>query len=358
MEILDRVYFIIPNWKWLALVAGLILLWVLRPAIQMFAARFKKIVQTWQTESSRFISHFLTLEIERPLGGLITFGLAQVLIDALTLPEKLTKYLFALVSLGMAFYAIYLCYLAVDAVGMKVRDWAEKTPGTMDDQLVPFATKSLKVLVVVLGVLVFLQNMGFNVVSLLAGLSLGGLALALAAQETFANLFGSITIFFDNPFKVGDHIKVGDSEGIVEDIGFRSTRLRSFYNSLITIPNSVVAKEKIDNLGVRPARRVRFVLGLEYGTSIEKIEKFCDHLAYFLKNSEKIDPSTVSVHFSGLGSTSLDVIVIFHINTSEISIEFSETQKVNLEIIKIAKESGVEFAFPTQTVYFRNQVIQ
>ncbi len=253
----------------------------------------------------------------------------------------------------MAIWVIRLLYYAVDGLTAVFAQLALKTESTYDDQLVPFASKTLKVLVVVLGFLIVVQSFGLNVMSLLAGLGLGGLALALAAPDTAANLFGSITILFDNPFKIGDWVKVKDMEGTVEEIGFRSTRIRTFYNSLITIPNAMMAKETIDNMGVRPFRRIRQVLGVTYETESEKIEQFCEQIRYLLKQHSKVNPETVIVYFNNCNASSLDILVNFHLQVFTGPEELETQQQIFLEILKLAAKMKVDFAYPTQTVYHK-----
>ncbi|MEN0057381.1 MAG: mechanosensitive ion channel family protein, partial [Bdellovibrio sp.] len=274
--------------------------------------------------------------------------------DTVALNGKFNIYYEHLLRGILAFYIIRLIYHAVDALQSVFMDMALKTESTYDDQLVPFGSKALKVLVVVLGVLIVLQSFGLNVMSLLAGLGLGGLALALAAQDTAANLFGSITILFDHPFKVGDLIKMKDIEGTVEEIGFRSTRVRTAHNSLITIPNAMMAKETIDNMGVRPYRRVRQSLGLTYETPPEKIEQFCEHLRYTITQHPRVNPETVMVYFNNYNQSSLDVLVNFHLQVFTGAEELEHQQQIFLEIMKIAQKMKVNFAYPTQTVYQTN----
>ncbi len=352
MEILEQTFFAMPNWKWIILTSILFGGWVLRPFIRSFILRLKAIPKNWPQVQNHFWGHLLELPIQQPLSGAAVALFWIIAIDALQPPDGLKKYFLILGHLWLAFSLILFAVMMVDAIGMLLVAWARKSESAFDDQLVPFAMKGLKILVVILGILILLQNLGVNVVSILAGLSLGGLALALAAQDTFANLFGSITIFFDSPFKVGDQIKITDTEGVVEEIGFRSTRIRTAYNSLVTLPNAVVAKEKIDNLGARPARRVARTLGLAYQTTPEKIQAFCSGLEFYLKNDPQIISETVQVYFTNFGSSTLDVMLSFHILTVDLEKELKVTEQVNLEIWSLAQNLGVEFAFPSQTLYF------
>lgn len=316
---------------------------------------FQKLKKTLPSshDHKNFWSYWRDLKTDKPSVEIFWSLLGIFVIHALNLPATLEKYLIIVLQLNLSFYLIQLIYISVDAFGMLLKDWAAKTETTLDDQLAPFATKTLKVLSIVLGTLIVMQNFGINVMSILAGLGLGGLALALAAQDTAANLFGSITILFDNPFKIGDHIKIGDSEGIVEEIGFRSTRIRTFYNSLVTIPNSTVAKEKIDNMGERPHRRIRQSLGIHYDTPVEKILQFCEGIRYIILQDDKVQRETVTVHFNNYNASTLDVLVSFHLTISDTAEELKRQEVIFCDILRLAKKMGVEFAYPTQTIYLQ-----
>ncbi len=350
--LLKHTVLIMANWKWIALAAFLIIGIFLRPVLQFVLKEFKKHNPWGKRFPKSFISYLFKLQIERPIAwvliGLLWFACG----DTIELTGKFQTYYEHFLKAFIAIHVIRLIYYAVDALGSVFADIAAKTESTMDDQLVPFASKILKVLVVVLGFLTVLQSFGLNVMSLLAGLGLGGLALALAAQDTAANLFGSVTILVDNPCKIGDWVKVKDVEGTVEEIGFRSTRIRTFYNSVITIPNGTMAKETIDNMGVRPARRIRQILGLTYETPIEKIEEFCDRIRYLIVQDAKVIPDTVTVAFNNFNASTLDVLVNFHLQVFTGPEELAHQQRIFLEILKIAAEMKVDFAYPTRTIYY------
>lgn len=350
-DLLVDVWFFIPNWQWLVLIGASLLSLILRPFLQFGLKKLKK-KSPWRKEDGSFLGFFREEPSEGAASWIVVGLIWLLILDLMQLPAPMDRALTLFTKVVLAVHLIRFVYLAVDALGEVFRSKASKTETSLDDQLAPFATKSLKILVVVLGVLLALQNFGFNVVGLLAGLGLGGLALALAAQDTAANLFGSVTILLDAPFKVGDWIKIGDTEGIVEEVGFRSTRIRTFYNSLVTLPNSVVAKERIDNMGVRTARRVRQVLGIQYDTPPERVAEFVDAIRYGLLQEPQIDRERVSVTFVGFNASSLDILVNFHLlGINSIAEEHALTQKMYLEFLKIAKEHGVSFAFPTQTLF-------
>lgn len=347
-ELGKETWFLMPNWKWIALVVALIFGLAAQKLLKLFFAKLKTQKQFHQMHP--ILHYFLGLQVETALSWIAVTALWHGILAGLEFHGGLEKQLSNLLQLIQWFYLIRVAYLGVEALGLWINDVVAKTENTLDDQLAPLATKTLKVFVVVFGVLIMLQGFGFNVMSLLAGLGLGGLALALAAQDTAANVFGSITIILDRPFQVGDWIKVGDTEGNVEEIGFRSTRIRTFYQSLITVPNSVMAKEKIDNMGARGKRRIRHNLGLTYDTTPEKLQKFMDAVKYHLTQHADIDKEDIRVVFNQMGDFSLQVLVQFFIVTEDALEELELQQEILMDFMRIAKQTEVDFAFPTQTI--------
>lgn len=353
---LDSVIFLMPNWKWLVLAIIIFGGLMCRPFLQSTIKKLRRKSPLTKNESKTFWSYLVRLDTDSAVSWVTLTLVWLFLIDGLQIHQGWDKYLTGIFKILFAFNLIRFVYTAIDAVGSLMIDVAAKSETSLDDQLAPFAAKSLKILVIILGVLISLQNFGVNVMSLLAGLGLGGLALALAAQDTVANLFGSITILLDAPFKIGDHVKVTDVEGTVEEVGFRSTRIRTTNNSLVVIPNSIVAKEKVENLAERKLRQIRQVLGLHYDTSPEKITHFCDGVKYLLKSEPLVIPDTIVVSFNNYNASTLDVIVRFQLQTIDAKIELETTQKLFLEIWKTAKTLEVEFAYPTQTIYLPKMV--
>ena len=246
---------------------------------------------------------------------------------------------------------VWAVYRMVDVFAAWLGHRATLTDSKLDDQLVPLVRKSLKVIVVIMGGLFILQNLNVNVASLLAGLGIGGLAFALAAKDTLANFFGSIMIFSDRPFQVGDWVKIGDAEGIVEEVGFRSSRIRTFYNSLLTIPNGKIVDTVVDNYGARVYRRVFTTLNLTYDTTPEQMQAFVEGVRAILRANPHTRKDYYEVHMSGFGAHSLDVMLYFFFKVSSWSDELRERHNVFLEVMRLASEIGVSFAFPTQTLF-------
>lgn len=342
-------WFLMPNWKWIGLAAALFLGFFLLALLSPLLSGLRKALQS-RAQSPGFPFFVFDQPIHRPLSWLIVAALWIVAWNALGLPETMESILRVCSQLILAIAIIRLLYMMVEAGGRKLSVYVQKTPNTLDDQLVPFATKSLKILIIVLGVLIMLQNFGVNVTSLLAGLGIGGLAIAFAAQETVANLFGSITIITDRPFQVGDQIKVTDTEGTVEEVGFRSTRIRTAYQSVVSVPNSIMAKEKVDNLGVRPRRRIRHVLGLTYDATPDQIKAFTEKVRYMLAQHRMVYKDDVLVVFNGFGESSLNVLLNCFVVAKTFHDENEVQQEILFEIMQIAKEVGVDFAFPTRTL--------
>jgi len=348
---LNETYLTIATWKWLVLL-GVFAFGIIFFSAFKFAARKLKELPYFKNKPDSFIYHYSKMPLENGIAWIVISMLWLFTLDSLALPVRFDKYLTVIVKIVFSVNALRLAYLAMDALGEVLKSYTAKTPSTIDDYLAPMAVKTAKVFVIILGVLIVLQNFGVNVMSLLAGLGLGGLALALAAQDAAANLIGSVMILLDRPFSIGDAVKVNDIEGNIESIGFRSTRIRTTYNSLVTIPNSTMAKEKIDNMGVRPYRRVRQVLGLHYDTPPALIEQFCVRVKYLISQESAVAQDTIQVAFNGFADSTLNVLVNFHLAVFDVQEELTRQQRIFCEILEAAKEMGVVFAYPTQTVYY------
>ncbi len=217
--------------------------------------------------------------------------------------------------------------------------------------MVPVARKIVKALIVAIVVIFALQNMGMDVGSLLAGLGIGGLAFALAAKTTLENLLGGITIAFDRPFKVGDYIKVGSLSGTVEDLGLRSTRIRTPNRTIITVPNGQIVDSKVENYA--PRDRMRFVgtFGVQYDTSPDQIRFIIDEFKRYLVGHERLYPEDWRVRFVGFGDSSQDIEVIFYIVTSSFGEYTGIREGILFDLGEIISRAGAEFAYPSQTVY-------
>jgi MscS family membrane protein len=305
------------------------------------------------------LDDMLLTAIKNPISYLILLQGFYLAILSLQLPEKIG--LFDIISivksiyiLAISFIMLYFIFKVIDIIAYYLYKQSKKTESTLDDQLVPLIVKSLRILVVTLGILFILQNFGYNITSLLAGLGIGGLAFALAAQNTVSNLFGSITIFSDKPFQLGDWISVGDIEGTVEDVGFRTTRVRRFDQALVTVPNSQFINTGIINYSAMKKRRINFFLGISYGTSVSKVKQVVAGIKKIIEDDIKFDHSFYMVEFTEFGAYSLNIFIYCFTKTTDWAESLAIREEFNLKIMQLLEELGVEIAFPSQTIYLKS----
>ncbi len=302
------------------------------------------------------LDDLLSNAIKSPLSYLILLQGFYIAILSLQLPEKIgqfdiTSIVHAIYILAISFIMLYFIFKIIDIIAYYLYNEAKKTESTLDDQLVPLLVPGFRILVVTIGILFILQNFGYNVTSMLAGLGIGGLAFALAAQNSVSNLFGSITIFSDKPFQLGDWISVGDIEGTVEDVGFRTTRVRRFDQALVTVPNSKFINTGIINYSAMKKRRINFYLGITYGTSMSKVKEVVAGIKKIIEEDEKFDHSFYMVRFTEFGAYSLNICIYCFTKTIDWAESLAVREEFNLKIMQLLEELGVEIAFPSQMIY-------
>ena len=244
----------------------------------------------------------------------------------------------------------WLVVLIVNQIPEGIISSRHLIPRGVDSQLMRLGFRLLSFTMLAALVIQGAAELGFPAYSVITGLGVGGLAVALAARDTLANFLGSIIIMWDRPYQIGDWIVVGDKEGMVEDIGFRSTRIRSFYDSQLSIPNSDTVNATVDNMGRRKYRRIRTFVSVTYDTPAEKIEAFLEGI----KNIIRANPTTRKDYFNvvlhDFGSHSLDIMLYFFVRVADYANELVERQRVLLEVIRLAEAMEIRLAFPTQTV--------
>jgi MscS family membrane protein len=216
----------------------------------------------------------------------------------------------------------------------------------MDEQLIPVVRSSVKILVWVLGLVMALNNAGYDVAALLAGIGIGGLALAMAAKDSVANIFGGITVFADKPFRVGDRIRVQEHDGLVEEVGLRSTRIRTMAGPVVVVPNHKFTDSVLENVSDERARRVRHELGLVYETSPEAIERALHILGNIVdEHQDQLEQERIT-SFIAFKEYSLILLFIYHIRKDA---DIFRTQTIiHLEVMRRFSDAGLEFAYPTQ----------
>ncbi|PZC47572.1 MAG: MscS family membrane protein [Chloroflexi bacterium] len=246
---------------------------------------------------------------------------------------------------------VLLGYRGIDIFSEVLAARAAETETKMDDQLVPVIRTSLRVGVTAMGGLFILSNLDVNVASLIAGVGLLGLAVALAAQDTVKNFLGGLTIFADKPFQIGDWIVIGGVEGTVEEVGLRSTRVRTFHNSVVTVPNYTFTDNNVDNMGARAWRRYSTTLGLSYATTPEQMQAFVEGVRAIIRANPGMRKDYYIVEFKALGASSMDVMLYCFMSAGDWNEEMRIRHVLNLDIVRLAQRLQVQFAFPTQTVH-------
>jgi len=227
---------------------------------------------------------------------------------------------------------------------------AAKTESDLDEQLLPIAGRGGKGGIWILGVIVALNNAGYDVAALIAGLGIGGLALAMAAKDTVSNVFGGFTIFTDRPFALGDRIVISGFDGTVSEIGIRSTRIRKLDGREVTVPNSLFADSPVENVTREPSRKVVLNLGLTYDTKPEQMRRAMDILGEIAETqSESLVGDKTAIGFNAFGDFAMNVLFVYYIAPGG---DILGTQtRINTQILERFNAEGLEFAFPTQTVY-------
>ncbi len=257
-------------------------------------------------------------------------------------------------SLLLAVTIVLATWLGVRIVDRLCKFWeqrAKSTEGTFDDQLVPITRKTAKVFLILTGSVMVAQNLGYSVTSLIAGLGLGGAALAFASKDTVANFFGSIVVFVDRPFQVGDWIEVGSVEGTVETVGLRVTRIRTFANSLITIPNATFTTTAINNWSRMKKRRIKMTIRLTYDTPPGKMREAVQAIRDIIENDDRLHQDFYLVNFHEFSSSSLDIFCYLFTRTTNWAEHMQVREEFMLKIMDAMANLGLSFAFPTQTVH-------
>lgn len=249
---------------------------------------------------------------------------------------------------------VWAAYRFVDLVAAYSSAQARRTSSRLDEVLVPLIRKLLKIVIVAIGLIFIFKSIGVGDTTLnklFAGVGLGGLAFALAAQDTIRNFFGSVTVILDRPFQVGDWVKIANVEGTVESVGLRSSRIRTFYNSQVTVPNSDLISATVDNLGRRQYRRISCKLAVTYSTTPEQLEAFCSGICELIRLHPYTRTDFYQVWVNEFADSSINVLLYCFHEVPDWSTELRERHRLFLDIIRLAKRLNVEFAFPTQTIH-------
>ncbi len=225
-----------------------------------------------------------------------------------------------------------------------------------DQSLSLFASKALRAIIIALALVIVIQEWGYDVSGLIAGLGIGGLALSLAAKDALSNIFGGVIIILDKPFAVGDWILTPSVEGTVEEMSLRSTRVRTFANSLVIVPNAVLSNEAVTNWTRMQKRRITFHLGVTYTTPRHKLQACVNKIRDLLKNHPEVHPDLIMVHFDQFAGSSLDIFIYFFTRTKVWTEFLTVKEDINFKIMEILEKEGVSVAFPSRSIYFESKL--
>ncbi|RLA78926.1 MAG: mechanosensitive ion channel family protein [Epsilonproteobacteria bacterium] len=254
----------------------------------------------------------------------------------------------------ITFVLFWILFRAVDQFSYIFTKFSSKFGKNLSTDIENFIIKFLKVIIIIIAIMTILDSWGINVGAFVASLGLIGMAFALAAKDTAANLFGSLVIFTDKPFNKGDWILTPNVEGTIESIGIRSTRVRTFAQALVSVPNAVIANSAITNWSKMGKRRIKMRLGLTYSTNTSQMENILKELREMLKNHPDVHKKTIMVHFDEFQDSSLSLFCYFFTTTTAWAEYLKVKEDVNLKMMKIIEQNGAGFAFPSQSLYIEN----
>jgi MscS family membrane protein len=311
----------------------------------LFANVIKKLTEKTETNLDDIIVEALEAPLLKLLlvlgiwSGLIFLEL-PTRVDAIT--RDIVDFLFTMLI------AWFLVRLLDGLIDEYIKPLVEASDNDLDDQLLPILQKVCKVLIWGFAVIMSMKHAGYDVGALLAGLGIGGVALAMAAKDTIANMFGGFTILADRPFRMNDRIKVVGYDGHVGEIGLRSTRLKTLEGRTVTIPNSKFSESPVENISWEPSRKVTVELGLTYDTTPQQMEQAMELLRRIARQQAGIEEKTV-LYFSAFAASSLNITFTYFIRKGADVIAVQND--MNMAILRQFNEAGLAFAFPTQTVY-------
>jgi len=249
---------------------------------------------------------------------------------------------------------VMILYRLVDVMAVNSNNLLHLTGMSIEERLLPFIRTAAKVMVVMLGLVIVLQEWNIEVTGLIASLGVIGLAFSLAAKDTVENLFGFTAIVSDNPFQVGDFVVHPDVTGSIEQVGMRSTRVRQLDQGLVTVPNSKMAQAAILNWSRLAKRRYRHTIGVTYSATSADIRELLRQIEAMLLEREHIDPESVLVRFWSFGDSALEILVQAYILLEDFAEAATEQQEIHLAIMDIVEELGMSMAFPSRSVYIEN----
>lgn len=347
-------------WFFLILMMGVVFKRILSKLLALFVFKF------FQKYSKGVGYNKLFLLLKKPLEVLILLLTFYFAFEMLHFPDEWNMVTIEQFGLRLILIRVFQILIVgaftwillrlIDFFGVVFTYRAKQTESKTDDQIVPFVKDMGKVFVIIFSFFFILGTIfQLNIASLIAGLGIGGLAVALAAKESLENLFGSFTIFLDKPFVIGDLIRVGTVEGTVEKIGFRSTRIRTAEKGFVTVPNKKMVDSELDNLSNRTQRRVRFNVGLKYETKGSELKGIIGDIRDYLLLHPAISKTELLVNLHNFDSGSLNILVNCFVNTLDYDIYLATREELNYKVMEIVEKHGSAFSYPVNAVVVKEK---
>jgi MscS family membrane protein len=345
-EYLARTYLGNTLQEWFLALLIILVAVVLAKVVYWF---FKTIARRFTTKTRNKLDDLLIEVIEKPVTFIAIVVGAWYGINTLTISDSVDIWLNRVFHVLIVVTIAWLLTRLFDSFARQyLEPLVADTDTDLDEQLLPIVNKGTKSLIWILAIILALQNAGYDVAALLAGLGIGGLALAMAAKDTVANIFGGFTIFTDKPFTLNDRVQVSGFDGFVREVGLRSSRIETLDGRIVTIPNAKFADTPVENISAEPSRKVVVKLGLVYDTPPDKMELAMSTLKEIGTSNPNLEEKVLTA-FTEFGDFAMDLLFIYFIK-KDADILATQTE-INLAILKRFNDQGLEFAFPTQTLY-------
>ncbi|MAC18451.1 MAG: hypothetical protein CMJ23_02025 [Phycisphaerae bacterium] len=347
--LMQKVVFV-EVWQWFAIAMVILLGLILDLLIRIIGGRLlrplmRRLHEDVEDQSMRRAVRGFGL-VGSTMTWFLFIPLLQLPLVAFAILQPASRFTFVL--------ALFWCgWRSTDLLGDVLLGRARRSETKADDIIVPMVRKTLKVMLVIFALLNLSPMLGLNLGPLLAAIGVGSFGFAFAFKNSLENLFGSVTVILDRPFQVGDWVIIDDVEGTVESVGLRSTRIRTFYNSLVSVPNSNLITRTVDNYGLRKYRRWKADIGILYGTPIPRIEAFCEAIRELIREHPYTRKDYYQVWVNEFGPSSINILVYVFWEAPDWQTELRERHRFMIDIMRMANELGVEFAFPSQTVYLQ-----
>ena len=346
--LVDGRFLTVKYWAWigifLVILAGLLADGIARAALRALSARLARRASVVQDPEQ-------LRDTLRPIGWTAAALVWSLPVGLLELRPIVETVLGGALGIFLVLMATLSAWRLIDLAADALMSRAEQTQSRIDDILVPLVSRAVKLFVLTMGVIYSADALDIPITPLLASLTVAGVGFSFAAKDTVENFFGSVAVVLDRPFDIGDWVVIDGTEGIVEQVGFRSTRIRTFYNSQITVPNSNLVRATVDNYGRRQYRRWKTTLGLQYDTSPEALVAFTEGVRELIRTHPYTRKDYYQVWCNEFGPSSLNVMLYMFFEVPDWNTELRERERLFLDIVRLADRLGVQFAFPTQTVH-------